>query len=71
MHHTDKFSQHSSIIGPVWLNSWVFVHELSGCRFESRHSYLISDIVPVSSKEILNVQANTDCRSTQNVYVTR
>ena len=34
IHHTDKNSQHSSIIWPVWLNGWVFVHELSGCGFE-------------------------------------
>ena len=33
---TDKYSQHSSIIWHVWLNGWVFVFELSGCRFESR-----------------------------------
>ena len=35
MHHTDKYSQHSSIIWPVWLNSWVFIYELSGCGFKS------------------------------------
>ena len=35
MHHTDKYSQHSSIIWPVWLNGWVFVYKLSGCGFES------------------------------------
>ena len=40
MHRTDKFSQHSSIIWPVWLNGWVFVYELSGCEFESRCSHL-------------------------------
>ena len=40
MHRTDKYSQHSSIIWPVWLNGWVFVYELSGCRFESRCSHL-------------------------------
>ena len=28
MHCTDKYLQHSSIIWPVWLNSWVFVYEL-------------------------------------------
>ena len=33
-------SQHSSIICPVWLNSWVFVYELSGCRFPSSCSSL-------------------------------
>ena len=38
MHHTDKHSQHSSIIWPVWLNAWVFVYKLSGCWFESHCS---------------------------------
>ena len=41
MHRTDKYSQHSSIIWPVWLNGWVFVYKLSGCGFESRCSHLI------------------------------
>ena len=36
MHRTDRNSQHTSIIWPVWLNFWVFVHELSGCGVESR-----------------------------------
>ena len=40
MHRTDKYSQHSSIIWPVWLNGWVFVYELSGSGFESRCSHL-------------------------------
>ena len=40
MHRIDKYSQHSSIIWPVWLNGWVFVHELSGCEFESCCSHL-------------------------------
>ena len=35
MHCTDKYSQHSSIIWPVWLNVWVFVYELSSCGFGS------------------------------------
>ena len=35
MHRTDKYSQHSSVIWPVWLNGWVFVYELSGCGFGS------------------------------------
>ena len=30
----------SSIIWPVWQNSWVFVYEISGCRFESSCSHL-------------------------------
>ena len=40
MHRTDKYSQHSSIIWPVWLNGWVFVYELSGCGFECRCCHL-------------------------------
>ena len=40
MHCTDKYSQHSSIIWPVWPNGWVFVYELNGCGFESRCSHL-------------------------------
>ena len=40
MHHTDRCSQHSSIIWPVWLNGWVVVYELSGWGFESCCSHL-------------------------------
>ena len=40
MYRTDKYSQHSSIIWPVWLNGWVFVYEPSGCGFESGCSHL-------------------------------
>ena len=31
MHHTGKYSQHSSIIWQIWLHDWVFVYELCGC----------------------------------------
>ena len=40
MHRTDKYSQQSSIIWPVWLNGWVFVYELSGYGFESRSCHI-------------------------------
>ena len=40
MHRTDKYSQQISIIWPVWLNGWVFIYELSGCRFEPSCSHL-------------------------------
>ena len=40
MHRTDKYSEHSSIIWPVWLNGWVFVYELSGCGFAYSCSHL-------------------------------
>ena len=42
MHRTDKNSEHSSIILPVWSNGWVFVYELSGSGFESSCSDLNS-----------------------------
>ena len=40
MQRRDKYSQHSSIIWPVWLNGWVLVCELSCCGFESSYSHL-------------------------------
>ena len=40
MHRSDKYSQHSSIVWSVWANGWVFVYELTGCRFEFRCSDL-------------------------------
>ena len=40
MHHTDKCSQHSPIIWPVWLNGWVFLSKLSGFAFMSSCSHL-------------------------------
>ena len=64
MHHTDKYSQHSSIIWPVRLNGWAFGYELSGYGFESRYSHLNLDIKPVLSSEFLDIQANTKYRFT-------
>ena len=40
MHYTGKYSQHSSITWPVWLNGWVFIYELSGFGFKSHCSLL-------------------------------
>ena len=37
---TDQYSKQSSIIWPVWLNSWMFVYQLSGWGFGSRCSHL-------------------------------
>ena len=48
MHRTDKYSQHSSVIWPVWLNGWVFVYELSGCGFESSCSHSLGDALQIS-----------------------
>ena len=40
MHRTDKHLEHSSVIWSVWLNSWVFVYELSGFGFGFSCSHL-------------------------------
>ena len=40
MYRKDKYSRHSSIIWPVWLNGWVFVYEVSDCGFQSCCSHL-------------------------------
>ena len=40
MYLSGKYSQHSSIIWPVWLKGWLFVDKLSGCGFESRCCHL-------------------------------
>ena len=64
MHRTDKYSQHSSIIWPVWLNGWVFVYELSGCGFESSCSHLNVRSTLASSKEFFDIQATIECRFT-------
>ena len=36
MRGTDKYSHHSSIIWPVWLNDWVFVYEIVASWFDPR-----------------------------------
>ena len=40
MHRTDEYSQHSSIIWPVWLTGWVFFYKLSCFGFEYRCCHL-------------------------------
>ena len=40
MHCTMKYSQHSSIICLIKPNGWVFIYELSSCRFYFRCSHL-------------------------------
>ena len=40
MRRTDKYSQHTSIIWPVWLNGSVFVYKLSSSGFQSRCSHV-------------------------------
>ena len=41
IYRTDKYSEHTYIIWPVWRIGWVFVYELNGLLFESSRSHLI------------------------------
>ena len=52
MHHTDKYSQHSSVIWSVWLNGCVFVYELSFCGSKSLHSHLIFRYCPCFQQRV-------------------
>ena len=40
LHLTDKYSWHGSIIWPIWLNGWVFVYKVSGCKNKSHCCHL-------------------------------
>ena len=54
MHHTDNYSEHSSIIWPVWPNGWVFVSELSGFGFKSSCSHLSSlDVADILDQPLM------------------
>ena len=46
---------------PVWLNGWVFVYELSGCRFESRCSHLNFRFRACFEQGVLEIQAIIEC----------
>ena len=61
MHRTDKYSEHSSIIWPVWPNGWMFVYELSGSGFEFSSSHLSFNFAPASRKGFLDIQATIQC----------
>ena len=62
MHCTDKYSQHSSTIWPVWLNHRVFFYKLSGCGFESRCCHFrcgtcFKQVVPWHSGKLQSVDS--------------
>ena len=61
MHHTNKYSRHSSILWSVWLNDGVFVYELSGCGFESSCRHL-------SHREVTFVKSKNDLGEIFHVY---
>ena len=58
--NTQPFSQ----IWPVWLDGWVFVYELSGCRFDSRCCHLNFRYRVCFEQELLGIQATMECKFT-------
>ena len=61
IYRTDKYSQHGSIIWPVWLNGWVFVYKLNGWGLQSRCSHLHLWYPSCLINEFLKIQAITEC----------
>ena len=61
MHRTDDYSQHNSIMWPVWLNGWVFIYKLSGCGFVLRCSHATLNITSVSRKKLLEIHTTIEC----------
>ena len=61
MQRTDKYSQQSSIIWPVWHNSWVFVYELGGCGFGTGWSKLKLRYRACFEQGVLDIQGNIEC----------
>ena len=61
MYHTDKYSHHSSINWPVWLNAWVFAYELSACVLKSRFIILIFRFCDCFGQEGFWNSPNIDC----------
>ena len=61
MHHTDKYSEHGSIVCRVCANGWVFVYKLSGSEFESSCSHKNFNFAPASSKEFHDIDATAKC----------
>ena len=60
IHRTDKYSQPSSIIWPIWLNGWVFVnkwlsvHLLSDCLFDMPFLLFKPTLVSTNQTNTLN-----------------
>ena len=61
VHRTDKYSQQSSIIWPVWLNHWMFFYKLSNCVFEPWFRLLKLQISHLFRTKFLDIQATREC----------
>ena len=64
MHRADKYSQHSSVISPVWLNGSLFVYKLSCCEFERVPlQSLMMIIIKKKKRKIINFHNSDRKRS--------
>ena len=61
MLRTDKYSEHSSIIWPVWSNCWVFVYELSGSGLESSSSHFSFRFRACFEQGVPYIQTTIEC----------
>ena len=62
IHRKDKYSEHSSIIWPVWPNGWVFVYQLSGSGFKSSCSHLCQSLFCIfQSSNIAEIRIQLKC----------
>ena len=51
---TSKYSHHSLIISPVWVNGWVFLYDQSGCGFECHFSYILAKLSDLNYFYVIN-----------------
>ena len=81
MDRKDKYSEHSSIIWPIWTNGWVFIYELSDPGFKSNCSHITQIVLRgiavnavVAHKEIitsvgsLQVSAGQEAENESIIY---
>ena len=61
MNRTEMYSQHNSMIRPVWLNEWVFVYQLNVFGSSPVEVTLTSDMAPLLRKKYLDIQATIEC----------
>ena len=59
MYHTDTYSQHSSIIRPVYLNGWVFVYELIAAKW----FWVWASLIAITQKLVVTILTKKNCIS--------
>ena len=64
MHHTDKCSEESSMIWPIYPNGWAFVYQLSDSRFECSSIHFNFWFRACLEQAVLWQSSITECRIT-------